>query len=406
MTAESLNHQCLDNESYNKEWSELTEKQKFIDNMLNKWVEIETEDQFNQIINILKKEWKIDLTPIKFWKINSWYSFAIKHVQGNSKLSVFTLQSSMDMNSEWPFWRKWFLTSQGFELDLSRDVTYMKSQDNKFQRLLEGYNNAQGQVVWVSQQNLCDLQSDVQENSDVPPFSPSLHWRMNSSFYHEDAYLWSMHNGVDTSEWSDTQWVSDEIVNNQWMNQWIVANSTWGENEEDELLGNTDDLVEDSDEQNLKEEEAITEKSHIVIQGDRIWKILQNEEFGYTERQTNLLIEELKKNATFLSTLKSKDVDKIYPGETITFPAEILNSVHLSDDNEEVILDENLYEVQNGDTPGKIIFDNYQGANWGNIKEIMKALEIWNVIKSGQKIDLKETIILEDGKTISKKTES
>lgn len=153
------------------------------------------------------------------------------------------------------------------------------------------------------------------------------------------------------------------------------------------------------------QEEVSLKKEHPVLKNDTIWDILQTKQFGFTETQTNLLLKKLAWDEAFLSTLKSKDINKIYPGEKIVFPEEVLNSIPLDTEVKEVNEDISAYVVVKNDTPGKIIFDNYSGANWGNIKEIMKLLNISSIIKPGQKIKLLDSITLANGKEITKKTD-
>jgi hypothetical protein len=188
----------------------------------------------------------------------------------------------------------------------------------------------------------------------------------------------------------------------------LVSNELWANNEN--LVDNLDedDLIEDADNQdleNLEDEETIAERKYTVQKGETIWDILQNDEFGYTETQANALIKKLRNQQEFLSTLKSKDIDTIYPWETISFPQDILDSVA---QEESVWKEENklMYTIKDFDTPGKVIFNNYSWANWGNIKEIMELLNMWDVIKVGHKIELKESVTLKNGTVITKKAES
>jgi hypothetical protein len=85
---------------------------------------------------------------------------------------------------------------------------------------------------------------------------------------------------------------------------------------------------------------------HTVVKNDTIWDILQTEQFGLTEKQTNIAIEKLKSNSEFLSQLKSKDIKKIYPGETIKFSQELLNNLIVEKSITESVDEKWSYKVE------------------------------------------------------------
>ena len=332
--------ECNDNVNDLSQNVRLTEKQAFLHNMLQQGIEIASEEEFRQVAELLQKESVFDLSNVDYkTMVKDQVSISLQMNQQKSWLSVFPLKSMFNANPQWPFHQGWVIENWWeFQQDLSRNISYMRSEDNKFQEILSKYESYQSSVKEQCQNELWTLRNDF------------------------ESFVFPVMN-------------TDDIK--------ITYTSPLDADNKD--IDNID-------------------TSYTVKQGDTIWWILQSEQYGFTESQANTLLKVLEKDSDFVNSLKSGNIHKIYPGEKIVFPKNLWEMIHQSNQHEEEKVSENVYEVQNGDTPGKIIFDNYSWVDWKNMKEVMSGLWIWDIIKVGQKITLKDSIELHDGPQITKKT--
>lgn len=368
---------------------------------LDKWIHIQNEQEFDTVSNLLKKSWVFDISQ------------------------AASLRESLDKNIieqslEWIFglmwaWNEWIILKKSDNIiyiynawkntkdwntligtinegaekeksnDFSKDTIIFDSNITNVDHLSREVNLVEEKVkkcnlnIQHTQNQVATLEQDLNKStSDVKLENINFDLTYDNKIQSLDEIAaWVIADKI------DTDWVVDEV--------WVTENVLDMDVNQNQLPV-IDKKVEEKD----------NTKKYTVKKTDTIWDILQ-EQFKFTEKQANIAIEKLKNNLEFLSQLQSKNIDKIYPGESINFTSELLTGLKEQESTPEIEETHWSYKVGKKDTPSHILM-KYKWVNWGNVEDIAKELNM-SVVKFWETITLAKTITLIDG-TVITKTES
>lgn len=99
---------------------------------LSKWIDIKDKEEYDKYVTLLKDNNIIDLSNASFSDISKdWLSFAIKRINNDAHITIFSTYTLLWMNPNGPF-SKWGIVSNGWKFEKLLDTWITYSPNSKW----------------------------------------------------------------------------------------------------------------------------------------------------------------------------------------------------------------------------------------------------------------------------------